>query len=105
MSHIVEVTVEEGYEPLLDTLIQALNQAQYGKGKERHAVNDTPFLRQPICEIGRMVGIGSPSGQVIKKTQEANRLPTAQAKTELLGAINYAAATVLLIEEAQNNGG
>jgi hypothetical protein len=39
--------VEQGYEPLYGTLCCALNQAQSGKGKERHA-NDEPFLKQPI---------------------------------------------------------
>ena len=73
-------------------------QAQSGKGKERHA-QDKPFIRQPILEIGRMVGPASAAGQVIKKTQEAMRLPKDRAIAELLGAINYAAATILLIQE------
>ena len=98
MAHIVETQVEEGYEPLHDILVQALGQAQAGKGKERHA-NGKPFLRQPILELGRMVGPGGTAQQVMKKTQEALNLPPDRAVTELLGAINYAAATIILIQE------
>lgn len=86
------IPVEEGYAPLADVLAEALNQAQHGKGK--------PFLRQPIMEIGRMVGTGYQLGQAMKKAQEAMRLPEIERKvTELLGAINYLAASVLLLRE------
>lgn len=98
MGHIVEVNVEEGYEPLLNVLIQALDQAQAGKGKERHA-NGKPFLNQPIVELGRMCGPGGTAQQVMKKTQEALNLPPERGIAELLGAINYAAATICLIAE------
>ena len=94
----LDTGVVHGYEPLFHILQKALFQAQSGKGKERHA-QDKPFIRQPILEIGRMVGHGSTAGQVIKKTQEAMRLPKDRAIAELLGAINYAAATILLIQE------
>lgn len=91
-----------GYEPLASVLQAALDQAQSGKGKERHA-NDREFERQPIMEIGRMVGLGYPTGQAQKKTQEAvgmfNRGQTDSAEAELLGAINYLAAAILLIRE------
>lgn len=94
-----QIEVEKGYTSLAGVLVDALNQAQYGKGKERHQQGDTPFESQPILEIGRMVGVGSPMGQVIKKTQEASRLPKERAIAELLGAINYAAAAILLLKE------
>lgn len=92
--------VEPGYVPLAKVLQFALNQAQHGKGKERHA-NDKPFLQQPIMEIGRMVGAGYNIGQAMKKAQEAMRLPPERARAELLGAINYLAAAYLLSEEQQ----
>jgi len=80
----------------------AYNQAAAGKGKERHA-NGKPFDRQPIMEIGRMVGPGYALGQAMKKAQEASgmlgRGEPARAQAELLGAINYLAACYLLIEE------
>lgn len=96
---MIREPVEPGYEPLADILDAALDQAQRGKGKERHA-NDRQFIQQPIMEIGRMVGPGFAIGQAIKKGQEATRLSSGSAQVrELLGAINYLAAAVLLIEE------
>lgn len=95
-------SVEQGYEPLAEVLQLALDQAQAGKGKERHA-NGRPFDRQPIMEIGRMVGLGYPTGQAKKKIQEAvgmsNRGEADRAVNELLGAIIYSAAAILLIRE------
>lgn len=96
----VNIEVVPGYERLAKTLYRALEQAQSGKGKERHA-NDKPFLQQPIMEIGRMVGPGYQIGQAMKKGQEAMRLPTTERQVaELLGAINYLAAAVILLEES-----
>lgn len=93
-----------GYEPLAAVLQQALDQSQSGKGNTRHA-NGKPFLKQPILEIGRMVGLGYPAGQAQKKLQEAvsmaGRGESQAAKAEFLGAIVYAAAAVLLIDEAE----
>lgn len=96
------LTVVDGYKPLAEVLAAALDQAQAGKGKERHA-NDKPFDRQPIMEIGRMVGLGYQTGQAMKKLQEAvgmtARGQVEAAEREMLGAINYAAAAILLIRE------
>ena len=90
------------YWPLRRVLDAAYDQAATGKGKERHA-NDKPFTDQPIMEIARMVGPGYQLGQAMKKAQEAGgmiqRDQPDRAKAELLGAINYLAACVLLIEE------
>ena len=94
------IAVAPGYEALADTLDEALCQAQAGKGAVRHSTGQ-PFLNQPIMEIGRMVGIGYNVGQAMKKSQEAMRLPDDRAIAELLGAINYLASAVLLIEEKQ----
>lgn len=96
--------VVPGYEPLAAILQRALDQAQAGKGKERHA-NGRAFLDQPIMTIGRMVGVGYQTGQAMKKAQEAvgmlSRDQPDRAKAELLGAINYLAASILLIEESE----
>ena len=90
------------YAPLWRVLDAAYDQAANGKGKERHA-NAKPFTAQPIMEIARMVGPGYQLGQAMKKAQEAGgmiqRGQPDRAKAELLGAINYLAACVLLIEE------
>lgn len=90
-----------GYEPLFSVLRNALDQAQRGKGAERHA-NSRPFEQQPIAHITEMVGVGFPLGQAIKKAQEASgmlaRGNSGAAERELLGAIVYLAAAVLAVE-------
>lgn len=89
----------DDYLPLLRTFLGALEQAAYGKGRERHA-NDLPFIEQPILTMARM--LDSDAGlaqQVIKKTIEARTLPTKQARVnELRGTLVYAAAMILFEE-------
>ena len=80
-------------------LDRALAQASGGKGKERHAVDGEPFERQQICEITRRLGHGFSRGQAVKKIYEAQRLPADRAVAELLGAINYIAASIIVLEE------
>ena len=93
-----------GYGDLHAILQDAFDQSASGKGRERHA-NDKPFDRQPIMEIGRMVGPGYAIGQAMKKLQEAmtmqSRNQTDAADRELLGSIVYAAAAVKLIRETR----
>lgn len=88
----------DGYDSLRRVMELAVTQASKGKGRDRHA-SEKPFRKQPIMEIGRMVGVGYHTGQAMKKAQEAMRLPNGHARTELLGAINYLAAAYLLLEE------
>lgn len=94
----------EGYEPLRDALLQAYDQSARGKGVQRHA-NGRDFDRQPIMEIGRMVGPGFQLGQAMKKIQEASgmigRAEGGAAIRELLGAIVYTAAAVNLVQEME----
>ena len=89
----------DDYLPLLRTFMGALEQAAYGKGRERHA-NDLPFIEQPILTMAHM--LDSDAGlaqQVIKKTVEARSLPTKQARiNELRGTLVYAAAMILFEE-------
>lgn len=96
----------KAYIPLRMALEAAYNQATEGKGKERHA-NAKPFDKQPIMEIGRMVGIGYHLGQAMKKAQESkgmlDRKNNEAAQAELLGAINYLAAAWVMIQEENNN--
>ena len=95
---------EHPYMVLRCILDEAYEQAAEGKGKERHA-GDKPFLRQPIMEIGRMVGEGYNMGQAMKKLQEAETLLRLEGKgveaavRELLGAIVYTASAVILLRE------
>tara|TARA_R110000772_G_scaffold51809_4_gene118868 strand:+ start:1008 stop:1358 length:351 start_codon:yes stop_codon:yes gene_type:complete len=91
-----------GYVELERVLNLAVDQAANGKGKERHAITQgvfRPFHEQPICSIGRMAGVGYTIGQAMKKGHEACELPRDRALTEILGAINYLAASYILIEE------
>lgn len=103
---MIPIVIPE-YEPLFDVLIAAYEQAASGKGKERHA-NDRPFLDQPICEIGRMLGsvCDGELYQAIKKAQEASNMlargENKRSEAELLGAINYLAAAVILIRESEH---
>ena len=87
------------YAKLELVLDRALAQASGGKGKERHAVEGEPFERQQICEITRRLGHGFSRGQAVKKIYEAQRLPQDRAVAELLGAINYIVASIIVLEE------
>lgn len=89
---------DDDYQGLQHVLQLALEQASAGKGNERHA-NGKPFDKQPMMEIGRMVGHGFCLGQAIKKAQESSRMQPDAAQRELLGAINYLAGAYLLLEE------
>ena len=90
------------YDALRDILDEAVEQAAAGKGAERHA-NGRPFQQQPICATTRAVGIGFPLGQAMKKAEEAagmlQREENSKAVHELLGAINYLAAAIIVIRE------
>lgn len=89
--------VNPGYESLAGVLQRALDQAQAGKGAERHA-NSLPFEQQPMQTIAGQVGVGFLTGQAIKKTQEGQTLPAGRDVAELLGAINYLAGAVIFLE-------
>jgi hypothetical protein len=91
------------YSSLKRVLDMAYDQASSGKGKERHANND-PFERQPICQIPRYQGsIDFVTGQAIKKCLEVTKLPTVDDKVrELLGAINYIAAGIIVLQEGSD---
>ena len=91
-----------GYEDLRGILDESYAQSAEGKGRERHA-NDLPWDKQPILQITRAVGLGFPTGQAIKKIEEAvgmvNRGQSDAAARELLGAIVYAAAAIRYVRE------
>ena len=91
--------VYPGYQPLANVLQDALDQAQAGKGNQRHA-NGKPFLEQPIITDGRACGLAGPAFQARKKILEALNCPDEErAVQDLLGAIVYTAAMVILKEE------
>ena len=86
------------YQSLTDVLGEAFLQASSGKGKERHASDGEAFEDQPICEIARRLG-GGALYQAVKKIYESQRLPGEAGVRELLGAINYIAAEIIVKRE------
>lgn len=90
---------DEQYKALRSVLECAFEQASNGKGKERHADNVEYFQNQQICEIGRRLEgnlAAGPLFQAVKKIYESGRLDKNGAIAELLGAINYIAAAIIL---------
>lgn len=89
------------YESLSSVLNEAYDQASCGKGVNRHAYGEEKFENQVICEIAKRLnptGFSAPLFQAVKKVYESTRLEPKAAKHELLGAINYIAASVILID-------
>ena len=97
--NLQSIEVAAGYEHLAIVFQEALNQAQFGKGRERHAEGGKGFHDQDICVEGRDLGLAYPVGQARKKCKEALRLDPDKAIEDLLGAINYLAAAVIVTKE------
>jgi hypothetical protein len=99
--HVHDGTEDAGpYAALASVFDRALEQAAEGKGKERHANEGERFEEQQIVQIGRWLGTDHfQIGQAVKKAIESTRLPTDRAVRDLLGAMVYLAAAVVLIEE------
>jgi hypothetical protein len=89
---------EPGYALLAAVLSDAFDQAARGKGKERHSTGE-PFEQQVMVEGARRFGVGSMFYQSFKKTEESQRLPYERARAEILGAINYLAGAVIVLDE------
>ena len=96
------VAVVHGYEDLHQVLVRALDQAQQGKGKERHA-DGKPFSEQPMQQLIALYGRGFALGQAGKKMQESQRMEPDAAVRELLGAIVYIAGSIISLENAQKD--
>lgn len=91
--------VVPGYEPLYFVLMDALDQAQKGKGAKCHA-DSKPWLDQPIMRGVRECGAGSMAYQARKKILEALKCDDDERAIEdLLGAMNYAAAMIIARRE------
>lgn len=91
------------YTALENVYRSAFGQAAFGKGKERHAGEGERFEDQFICQGQRDFGLGGGIFQAVKKCKEAlgmvERGELDRARFELLGAMNYIAATVIVVEE------
>ena len=96
---VKRLPVFPGYERLAEVLDMALKQAQTGKGKERHAGAHEAFEDQICCSVTRREGHGFARGQAIKKIDEAKRLDPEAAIHDLLGAINYIAADIIVLQD------
>lgn len=88
-----------GYEKLQAVLLDAYNQSARGKGAERHQADEKAFEDQPILVGARHFGTGALLFQAFKKTEESQRLDYARARAELLGAIVYLSAAIILLDE------
>lgn len=95
-----EDIISQNYQTLQNVLQDAYRQASEGKGAARHAKGE-PFEEQKICEITRRL-IGSPIQsllyQAVKKIYETTRTDPIP---ELLGAINYIAAGIIILRELE----
>ena len=88
---------DTAYSRLSKVLQDAQDQAQSGKGDERHASGEA-FEDQPIMWIEKYFK-SFQLGQAVKKLHESQRLDKDAAIRELLGAINYIAAKIILLED------
>lgn len=98
----ISVTPAEHYQTLHAVLMEAYDQASQGKGYQRHS-DGQPFDEQDIVTEAIRLGIAAPVFQARKKLKEALRLfekvgPEAAAP-DLLGAINYSAATLIAMRK------
>lgn len=90
------------YAALAGVLGEALEQAQDGKGKERHAEAGEPFEDQIILEVTRRLHkspVAFSLGQAVKKIYETVNLGDYDAMDELRGAINYIGAAIIRYKE------
>lgn len=87
-----------GYDKLGGIFEEALTRARDGKGRERHG-GDEDFLEQPIFEMTRRLG-GGPTPllwQAVKKIYESVRLNSPSRENELLDAIVYLGAAIMVL--------
>lgn len=85
--------------PIFPIMIEAIEQALYGKG-DRHGGNKTPFLKQPWVHYSNLHGRGFLTGQAAKKLEEAaSTRHGKEFETEMLGAIVYMCMAVLYERE------
>jgi hypothetical protein len=96
------VPVRPGYKVLFAILVEALDQAQKGKGADRHNLGGAiPFERQRMQTISELIGsVHGMTYQACKKITEGVALPTLERQVEeLKGAINYIAGMILFLRK------
>lgn len=88
------------YQSLRAVFSDAAVHASEGKGKDRHAT-DVPYEDQLSTWINKQLGTNHFAiGQAVKKLIESTRLEPEHARSELLGALNYAATAVIVLDIA-----
>lgn len=96
------VDVVDRYLALRKVFLDAVQQASGGKGSERHDPNAEPYEDQQIVQLSEWMGSNHfDIGQACKKAIESCGLPYERARAELLGAINYLAAAVIVLDRAE----
>ena len=94
------------YYELAKVFNDAFIQASAGKGSERHSYSAAEnYKDQLICEMDRRLDGNAcgPRYQAVKKIYESARMDPDKAIHELLGAINYIAAAIILLKEKKEN--
>lgn len=91
--------MSDRYDELRRVLDDALEHASKFKGAERHDPTKARFEDQKIVQVAEWLqSTHGPIYQACKKSVESAGLPPDQARAELLGAINYLAAAVLVLD-------
>ncbi len=99
---VKEDSSTDRYARLKAVFADAADQASAGKGAERHDPNAENYEDQQIVQLCEWMG--SNHGdifQACKKAIESANLPHDRARAELLGAINYLAAAVIVLDRAE----
>ena len=97
----MNVDDDHPYYALAEIFEEAFDQASAGKGSERHAYGSENYSDQLICEMDRRLhgNADGPKYQAVKKIYESARMDPDRAIHELLGAINYTAAAIIILKE------
>ncbi len=89
--------------PLFDVFMDIIEHVQHGKG-QRHGGGTVEFMDQPWVHYAKMHGRGFLTGQAAKKLEEAASTRIGLAfKTEMQGAIVYAAMAILFEQQDEIN--
>lgn len=91
-----EISSEEIFNhPLYPIFVAAIKQATIGKG-ERHGGRSVQFMKQAWLNKAKTHGRGFLTGQASKKLDEAAETREGESfEAEMLGAINYAAMSII----------
>ena len=91
-------TTDSNYLILQNVLEDAYDQAASGKGATRHGQGQA-FEDQPMLAISNLLNTADGLRyQLIKKTQESQRMGYEAARKEMLGAIVYAAGVIIKLD-------